>query len=421
MLRSRTALLMVLGTVVIGACSRSASSADPKCANGIRRGVSCCPPVCGRCGGPTCAQVGRLLGTRCCPSGIENPLNYVPRCKVSNPPCLIRKPPIRGGGRSSVYGNWRKAPVRRGKPYARHEACSAFVNGQLVLIGGRGINKPTSIYNPRTQKWRTAAGPGPGEQLHHFQCVVANGSIWAVASWKGIFPNEKNNEFVFEYKVRANKWRKHPGMPAHRNRGGAAAVRRGPLIIVVAGNRGGHGKHAKSLPWVDAFNWRTKRWIKRKFADMPDNGRDHVGGAMVKKMLCIAGGRNGGADKFFKRNLASTFCYNFRSDSWLRKPNLPRPRAGANTARTCDGRMMVAGGEGNGVAYNRVDVFNGTHWQKAPRLVSARHSSGLTFARCKKCAHAFIPSGSGGQGGRPELITTEEFIPSGSPIKCRRY
>lgn len=100
---------------------------------------------------------------------------------------------------------------------------------------------------------------------------------------------------------------------------------------------------------------------------------------------------------------------------------MPSPRAGANTARTCDGRMMVAGGEGDGVAYDRVDLFDGTRWRQGPNLVSARHSSGVSFSRCNKCAHAFIPSGSGRQGGRPELFSTEEWIPEDAPEECVRY
>lgn len=322
---------------------------------------------------------------------------------------------------SATSGTWRTSPVRSGLPVNRHEACSAMVNGQLVLLGGRGVNKPTSIYNPRTKVWRTASGPGRGEQLHHLQCVVAAGSVWAVASWKGFFPNEVNNDAVFEYHVTTDTWRKHPGMPADRNRGGAAAVRRGDLIFVIAGNRGGHGAHAESLPWVDAFNWKTKTWVQRNYADMPDAGRDHVGAALVNDEICVAGGRNGGADKFFKANIASVYCYDFARDSWSRKQNMPTPRAGANTALTCDGRMMVAGGEGNNRAYDRVDVFDGRRWQQGPALVAGRHSSGLAFAKCDRCGHAFIPSGSGGQGGGPELATTEEYIPTGAPADCAMY
>lgn len=154
---------------------------------------------------------------------------------------------------------------------------------------------------------------------------------------------------------------------------------------------------------------------------MPDEGRDHVGGALVNNQLCIAGGRNGGTDKFFKANIATTFCYDFAMKEWIRKADMPYPRAGANTGRTCDKRMMVAGGEGDGMGYGRVDLFDGESWVQAPSLVDSRHSSGLAFARCKRCGHVFIPSGSGSQGGRPELTTTEEYIPYGAPQECVRY
>lgn len=321
----------------------------------------------------------------------------------------------------ALAGEWRLAPLSSGVPAHRHEACAVMVNGEVVLIGGRGVNKPTSIYNPLTKVWRNATGPGKGEHLHHFQCVEAGGSVWVIASWRGFFPFEVNNDFVYEYNVASDQWHKHPGMPADRSRGGAASIKRGNLIFAVAGNRGGHGPHAQSVPWVDAFNWRKKQWVKRSFPDMPDAGRDHVGGAMVGKRMCIAGGRNGGAEKFFKANIATTFCFDFESGAWEREADMPFPRAGANTGRTCDGRMMVAGGEGNGMGYARVDLFDGHSWVQAPNLVDSRHSSGLAISKCKKCAHVFIPSGSGSQGGRPELTSTEEYIPYGSPQECERY
>lgn len=320
-----------------------------------------------------------------------------------------------------LTGEWRLAPESSGLPERRHEACATMVNGQVVLIGGRRVNQPTSIYNPKSKEWRNTTGPGKGERLHHFQCVEAGGSIWAINSWRGFFPFESANEHVYEYNVTADSWSKHPGMPAHRNRGGSAAVRKGDLIFAVAGNRGGHGAHAMSVPWVDAFNWRNKEWVSTTYPDMPDEGRDHVGGAMVKGQMCIAGGRNGGTKRFFRANIATTYCYDFELGEWEQKEDMPYPRAGASTGETCDGRMMVAGGEGNGQAYARVDLFDGEKWEQAPSLVDSRHSSGVAFSKCENCAHVFIPSGGGSQGGRQELTSTEEYIPNGSPQECESY
>ena len=42
---------------------------------------------------------------------------------------------------------------------------------------------------------------------------------------------------------------------------------------------------------------------------------------------------------------------------------------------TCDGRMMVADGEGFGKAFRRVDLIDGQTWKSVPSMVMARHGS----------------------------------------------
>lgn len=302
----------------------------------------------------------------------------------------------------------------------RHEACAVMVDGQVVLIGGRGA-KPVNVYNPKTGEWFERSRFNPWKQIHHFQCVAARGSVWIPASWTANFPNEENNDVVYEYVVASDEWKTHPGLPANRARGGSAAVIVGDLIYVIAGNRGGHGEHATSLTWVDAYNIVTKKWIINALPPVPGPGRDHTGAARLRNGdICLVGGRDGGSKNFFRKNIASVYCYSFREKKWNQKADLEEPRAGAMTATTCDGRLMIAGGEGSGQAYKRVDVFDGTTWTRGPDLLEARHGSGLAVADCS-CGHMFIPSGSGRQGGRPELSSTEQWIPKGAPMKCAKY
>lgn len=311
--------------------------------------------------------------------------------------------------------------MNAGKLVQRHEACAVMVNGEVVLIGGRGVNKPTSIYNPKTKTWRRGKGPGPGIEIHHFQCVEADGKLWAVSSWTGKYPREKNNNKIYVYDVASDSWSTRAGMPSERNRGGSAAIRRGDIIYVIAGNIGGHGEHATSYTWMDAYNFRTDTWLKQKYPDMPGGGRDHVGGALVNDELCVAGGRDGGVRRFFIATRTSTYCYSFKTGKWSKRGDFPQGRAGAMTGTTCDGKMMIAGGEGFGRAFDRVDVFDGQTWTRAPNLVEPRHGSGLAMAECDGCGHIFVPSGSGRQGGSPELLTTEEWIPKGMPVNCKKY
>lgn len=315
---------------------------------------------------------------------------------------------------------WRIATVSSGAPQVRHEACAVRVRGLIVLLGGRGVNKPVSIYNPVNRTWVNKDGPGPAVEIHHTQCVVFNKQVWIVSSWTGGFPFERNNDKIYIYDVKKDKWFTRPGLPEYRRRGGAAAILRKKRIHVIGGNRGGHGGHAKSLTWHDAYDLKQEKWILN-LKSLPDGEeRDHVGGAVVKGQLCIAGGRDGGDASFFTKNKAATYCFSIRKNKWRKADDMPAPRAGAMTARTCNGNMMVAGGEGAGKAYRRVDVFNGTTWESAPKMTRARHGSGLAICSCS-CGHIFVPSGSGSQGGSPELPTTEQYIPAGAPKVCSRY
>lgn len=411
---------LLLAAVLAHAC---AQSSDPNCRTGIAGNGACCVRKCRQCGGANCVERSRDTGERCCASAVRNTAKS---CNASKPPCVLpaNSPTMLAAmgaaAVSTTNGRWQTAKVRSGSLVRRHEACAVMVNGLVVLVGGRGVNKPVSIYNPKTGAWTQRNGPGPGIEIHHFQCVVIKGKIWIVASWTGGFPREKNNDKGYLYDVKANKWSTFPAMPSNRNRGGGVAVRKGSWIYVVAGNRGGHGPPSTSLTWMDAFNWKTKKWSTQKYPNMPGGGRDHVGGAMVKGRLCVAGGRDGGVQRFFRATLLSTYCFNFKSRKWQRSADFPQGRAGAMTGTTCDGRMMIAGGEGSGMAFKRVDVFDGNKWQQAPDMKEGRHGSGLAVAKCS-CGHIFIPSGSGSQGGSPELPSTEQYIPGGAKATCTKY
>lgn len=411
------------------------AASDPTCSTGIARKGACCPAICGKCGGSGCYALSRLHRTRCCAFAIVNPAKRVPSCLDSLPPCVMPttsprpssvsksvSPSPDPSGESPVStltGSWNLINYRRGVPVERHEACAVMVNGLVVLVGGRGLGKPVSIYNPKNGTWWDRDPAGKWVNIHHFQCVAIGSSVWIAASWKKFFPYEEVNENVYEYNVKEDKWYFWPPMPADRNRGGAAAVHRGDYIYVVAGNRGGHGAHATSLGWVDEFNWRTKEWTNRTFPDVPGSGRDHVGAALVNDEICIAGGRDGGTADFFNAVITTTYCYSFVTNKWSKKEDFPVGRAGSMTGTTCDGKMMIAGGEGFGKAFTDVHVFDSVTWERAPSLSLPRHSSGLAIARCD-CGHIFIPSGAVHQGGR-ETNTTDRYIPKGAPTRCSRY
>ncbi len=323
------------------------------------------------------------------------------------------------GPAATSVGSWRTvSPEGNTKPVARHEACAVMVQGKVYLLGGRGM-RPVNEYNPKTRKWRNL-GKAPKE-FNHMQCVAVGSVIYIVGAWYGRFPRESAHEKTWTYNVATGKWATLPGLPPGRRRGGGAAVVHNGKIFLAMGNIGGHGGHATTLGMLDSFDLKTKRWTA--LASAPDP-RDHVGGAVVRDRktgrpkLCVGAGRNGGVANFWSAPVMPVNCYDFGSGKWTRGANIPVGRAGAATAATCGGLMMIAGGEGRskqgGGAYSRVDLYDVTtnSFRTPTFLKRNRHGSGLAVADCS-CGNIYLPSGSGSLGGGPELTSMEVWSPDG--------
>lgn len=180
--------------------------------------------------------------------------------------------------------------------------------------------------------------------------------------------------------------------------------------------RGGHGAHATSLGWLDAYNIAQNKWI----TNLPTapNARDHTGGGIVKERLCVAGGRKGGEADFQNKPVRATDCFNFNTKKWTVEAPIPVDRGGSAYGVACNGMLAVVGGEGFGRAFNTFNLFNGKKWGAGPLLQRARHGSGLAIHSCR-CGQISIASGSGGQGGGPELKTVETLMVRGKTASCK--
>jgi len=107
-----------------------------------------------------------------------------------------------------------------------------------------------------------------------------------------------------------------------------------------------------------------------------------------------------------------TECYNIASGTWSTKPNIPTPRAGSAGGLTCDGKLVVIGGEGGGGTFREVEVFDGSSWTSLPSIVRKRHGTGLAV-NCD-CNEWYIAGGAGKQGARPLLTRDERYRPEDS-------
>ncbi len=322
-------------------------------------------------------------------------------------------------------GAWRTVQLAGGpEPIRRHEACAVMANGKVYLIGGRG-RKGTSVFDTKTRRWENRGLP-PLE-MNHMQCVAwKDRYIYVAGAWTGPFPRETALKDTYVYDTIEDSWSTEPGLPVSRRRGGGALVIYDNKIYLGMGNQGGHGRHATAVGYLDVYDPNNKKAGWKALDSAPD-ARDHVGGGVVGgHYFCIGGGRDGGVANFWGTPVTRVNCYNFKTRKWEGRARMPDGRAGASTGVTCQGLLMIAGGEGReagtfkgGRAYDRVDLYDVTRdeFRKPVFLKRARHGSGLAVADCK-CGNIYLPSGSGGLGGGPDLASTEVWSPDGVARDC---
>ena len=133
---------------------------------------------------------------------------------------------------------------------------------------------------------------------------------------------------------------------------------------------------------------------------MTPPARDHFHAAVVGDKLYAAGGRQtGGPLGTFAPLIPEVDVFDFASGTWSTLPpesNLPTPRAGTATA-VFNGKIMVIGGEGNGLAYNTVEGLdsNTGQWQTLASLNHRRHGTQAIVSG----AGVYVAAGSPNQGG----------------------
>jgi hypothetical protein len=197
----------------------------------------------------------------------------------------------------------------------------------------------------------------------------------------------------------------------------------------------------------DKYNPQTNTWTPLPSAPTP---RDHAGAGIVRvattsttstttsdgesllssssssfyDLYCVAGGRRSNSvDNFFNAVVLPTDCFNFTSSTWHILPSIPQGRAGAAYGTTCDSKLMVAGGEGFGRAWETVHVFDGSSWSSSlslslssvPNLTMARHGISGLVMDCRSFAETgtyqvYLASGHGTQGGSGKDLVSMEVL-----------
>jgi N-acetylneuraminic acid mutarotase len=291
-------------------------------------------------------------------------------------------------------------------------------NGKGYLLGG-SAQANVCEYDPSIQNW-SCNRQQPPIKLHSTQCVVVGDEIWLPSPWTGDAPNETSVASIYIYNIVTDTWRTKPGLGLSRQRAGAAAQHFNGFIYVSHGNRGNLNNSA-AVSFFDRYNIANDTWTALPNAQFP---RDHTGAAIVRgSWFCVAGGRDSGAPgDFFNVAVLPTECYDLLAGVngvWTTKASIPQGRAGAAYGTTCDGKLIVAGGEGFGTAWKNVEVFDGEAWMTFPDLKVARRGTGLAVS-CECGGQVHITSGRPCQGAScfTNLVSTETLFPNGVNVNC---
>ncbi len=289
-------------------------------------------------------------------------------------------------------------------PIERHEAGFIGVGGHLYLIGGRG-DKVTSIYNRKSNSWKS--GAKPPVEIHHFQPVVFEDEVYLIGAMTGPYPNEKPLDKVLKYLPKEDKFEYGDVIPESRRRGGAGVVVFNSKIYIVGGITNGHIDG--SVAWLDEYDPKTGIW---KVLDDAPFARDHFQAVVNDNKLYAFGGRTTNLNVFKDASCVVAYgsIYDFNKQGWepvTEKLKLPTLRAG-NAAFSKGNHVFVVGGESHTQveAHNEIEVFDVAtqKWSKAGSLKQGRHGTGVVLIEDT----AYIASGCGNRGGTPELTSLEK-------------
>jgi len=285
----------------------------------------------------------------------------------------------------------------------RHEAGFIAFENKGYLIGGRGI-KAVDEFDPNLLTWRSLQ-KSPIE-LHHFQPTVWKNRIVIAGALTGGYPSETPVENIYYFYPNENKWEKGPAIPQARLRGSTIAVIKNNALYLIGGITNGHLDG--NVNWVDRYDFNTDTWTI--LTEAP-HSRDHAQGVLINNNIYVAGGRRtqGKNKQVFELVEGKLDVFNIETNQWqVAQHELPTPRAGVATFAYQDNFIVVGGESANpDKAHEEVHLYDTTSkkWLTKPSLIQGRHGSGVIEMN----GYLWIASGSGMQGGSPELNSVERI------------
>lgn len=263
------------------------------------------------------------------------------------------------------------------------ETATVAVDGHIYVIGGFGPNARVldrvQVYDTATDSW--SDGPALPQAVHHANAAVVDGTIYVVGSMTGLNFAAIGNVWALTPGIDAD-WRERAAMPAGSQRGGSVVGVVGGEILVAGGLRG-----STAVTDVSAYDPEGDSWRQ----DLPQLAapRDHGCGGIVGGTLYITGGRSGAIESINADVLA------LEDGAWVSKAPMPTARGGT-ACGVIDGRIIVAGGEGNPDAatgvFSEVESYDpaGDAWTTLEPMPTPRHGMGAAAWAGK----LYVPGGA---------------------------
>jgi N-acetylneuraminic acid mutarotase len=282
-------------------------------------------------------------------------------------------------------------------PAARQETAVVELRGEVVVIGGfDGQGQPVATveaYDPVSDGWR-ALKSLPAAR-HHANAAVVGERLYVLGSNEGLTFTPRGDVWIYD--PDANEWTSGAPMPSPRGSSAVGAI--GTTIYVAGGLAGG------AVATLSAYDTVANEWI----TDLPPlpQAKDHLVGAAVDGVFYAIGGRNGTITGL----IGTVDAFDPATKKWTPRKSMPTPRGGA-AAGVLDGRVLVAGGEGNaqlasGVfdAHEAYDPAS-DEWTTLPPMRTPRHGTGAAVVG----GRLVVPGGAT-QQGFGAVATVEAFAP----------
>ncbi|MEZ4318241.1 MAG: kelch repeat-containing protein [Myxococcota bacterium] len=277
-------------------------------------------------------------------------------------------------------------------PTPLQEVAVLAVDDTVWVLGGfdDGLRVVDTVWIWDGTSWEP--GPPLPEPAHHLNAAVVDGSIViaGMLTGTGFTPSGR----VWTLDPGEAGWAEAPALPEPV--GAAATGALGTDVLLAGGLRGG--------TLGTAWRYDTLTGTATSLPDLP-LAADHavgVGGAEV----LVVGGREGGIAGI------QPDVYAWTGTAWEERAPMLTARAGAAGCVLADGRIWVAGGEGNPLdpdgVFAEVEVYDpaADAWTSEAPLPTPRHGTGAAPWR----GGVLVPGGAVVQGFRA-VDTVEWWVP----------